>query len=194
MALERLSEAKILERVKRIVARIESPFLCRFPLRIPSKRLFIDTLFRLRHRPYRVKDEPPPIRFLDGRFDATVSEASVDLVQPLLDKARGEPNYQKRLTILWFAIRTLMGVPYTTSKFRGFVPLWEDALGAWNSTGAWYGLHGHAAMAGLAGLCPGMAVCPKARSARKVRRTSYVPRSSKPTLNGTASRHLLDYG
>jgi hypothetical protein len=152
MVLERLSEVRILERVKRIVERVENPFLRWRPLRMPSKRLFIDTLFRLRHRPYRVKDEPPPIRFLDGGFDATVTDVGVDMVEPLLDQASREPNYQNRLTILWLAIRSLMGVPYTNPAFRKFVPLWEDALGAWNSAAAWYGLHGHAAMAGLAAL------------------------------------------
>jgi tetratricopeptide (TPR) repeat protein len=152
MALQELSEREICRRVERLVKHVESPVLRHLPLRIPHKSLFVNTLFRLRHRPYRVRDEPPPIRFLDGRLDPTVGRARADIVPPLLERARGEPNFENRLILLWFAIHALMGVPYTDPTCRDYVPLWEDALGSWTSAAAWYGLHGHAAMAGLAAL------------------------------------------
>lgn len=152
MAIEELSEKEICRRVERLVKRVESPVLRNIPLRMPHKALFIDTLFRLRHRSYRVHDEPPPIRFLDDRRDLTVNKKRADIVPPLLERAREEPNFENRLILLWFAIHALMGVPYTDPTCRDYVSLWEDALGAWNSAGAWYGLHGHAAMAGLAAL------------------------------------------
>ncbi len=152
MALEELSEDEILRRVARLVKHVENPLLRRFPLRVPRRRLFVDTLFRLRHRPYRVKDEPPPIRFLDGLAAIGGDPANAQLVEPLLERAHREANYQNRLTLLWFALRALMGVPYTDPAYRKFVPLWEDVFGSWNSAGAWYGLHGHAAMGCLAAL------------------------------------------
>ena len=152
MSLEKLPEDEIFRRVERLVKQIEHPLLRRIPLRIPRKRLFVDTLFRLRHRPYRVREEPPPIRFLDGRFDPSIKATRADQVPALLDRARQEQNLRRRLVILWFAVHALMGAPYTDPLYRDFIPLWEDTLGLWNAAAAWSGLHGHAAMAGLAAL------------------------------------------
>ncbi len=152
MALQSLSELEILRRVERLVRHVESPWLRRIPVRVPRKRLFVDTLYRLRHRPYDVRGEPPPIRFLDGRRDESIDVAQADMVPQLLERARTEEKYQDRLILLWFAIHALMGVPYTNQKFLKYVPLWEDALGSWNSSAAWFGLHGHGAMASLAAL------------------------------------------
>ena len=150
MTLEPLSEDAILKKIAGLVKHYERPPLLRLPLHAPRMKTFVDTLVRLRHRPYRVKDEPPPIRFVDGLFDPTVEPPNAAAVQLLLDRAEREPNYQNRLTWLWLAIRALMRAPYTDPKWRDFVPLWEATLGGWGSAGAWYGLHGHAAMGCLA--------------------------------------------
>jgi hypothetical protein len=152
MALRSLSQPEILRRVDRLVKHVESPWRRHIPVRVPRKRLFVDTLFRLRHRRYDVRAEPPPIRFLDGHRDATVDEAQASIVPGLLERARAEETYQDRLILLWFAIHALMGVPYSDPTFRRYVPLWDDAFGSWSSSSAWFGLHGHGAMAGLAAL------------------------------------------
>ena len=151
ISFEKLSENEILRRIERLIKQVEH-LVFRHLVRVPRKQLFIDTLFRLRHKPYRVREEPPPIRFLDGQFDPNIGRATSEVVPKLLSAAHAEQNYQSRLIILWIAIHSLMGVPYTDPSCREFLPLWEDAMSSWASAAAWYGLHGHAAMAGLAAL------------------------------------------
>jgi hypothetical protein len=152
MALEYRTETQILRAVEKLVNRVERPWRPHLPMSIPRKRLFVDTLYRLRHRPYDVRREPPPIRFLDGHRDESVDEDRARAVPRLLELARSQQTYQDRLVMLWFAIHSLMGVPYTNPRYRDYLPLWEDALGNWNSSAAWFGLHGHGAIAGLAAL------------------------------------------
>ena len=45
-----------------------------------------------------------------------------------------------------------MGAPLIGSVSKEIALLWEEALGGWNSAGAWYGLHGHPLMGCLASL------------------------------------------
>jgi tetratricopeptide (TPR) repeat protein len=152
IVMEQLDEDEILRRIEWLVIRVQTPLLRQLALHRPHRRQLVDALFGLRHRPYRINEEPPPIRFLDNLADSTIDPSRANLVEPLLDRARKEPNFQNRLLILWFAIRALMSVPYTAPGNRSFAPLWADVLGEWNSAAAWYGLHGHAAMGCLASL------------------------------------------
>lgn len=151
-SFQAISSEEILRRVDALVKHVRSLVLRHLPLRVPRKRLFLNELFRRRHSPYRVRDEPPPVRFLDGHFDSTVDPSRAAEVPALLERANDQPNYEHRLVMLWFAIHALMGVPYTERRWSQYVELWEAVLGSWNSAGAWYGLHGHAAMAGIAAL------------------------------------------
>ena len=50
---------------------------------------------------------------------------------------------EERLTRIWIALRELSAAPYDHPESRDFLLLWEQALGAWTSAAAWYGLHGH---------------------------------------------------
>ncbi len=69
-----------------------------------------------------------------------------------MERARAEETHQVRLTLIWFAIRALMGAPFHDPAFRDFLPLWERAFGRWTNSGAWYGLHSHFPMSCLAAL------------------------------------------
>lgn len=144
----KFSESQILSRIERIVdlyaRKSRNPIL-----RPPRGRLVTDTLYSQRHKPYRVTEEAPPIRFADGFLNARLGEPiGLHRVDQLLNRAKAEQKHQDRLTWFWFAIRALMGSPYNAES----ASLWDEALGGWSSSGSWFGLHGHAAIAVLAAL------------------------------------------
>lgn len=147
-----LSADEIVRRVDRLVSYYEKPKWRRHFVAAPRIDLMVDTLLRLRHSAYRVADELPRLRFLEGLSDDALGPPDDTLVQAVLDRAEAAANHQERLTLLWMAIRALMGAPFGDSRHRHYLPLWEIALGRWASAGAWYGLHGHAAMGCLAAL------------------------------------------
>jgi tetratricopeptide (TPR) repeat protein len=70
----------------------------------------------------------------------------------ILDRADSAESHQVRLTLIWFALRALMAVPFDNPAHKEFVPLWVRAFRSWTRSGAWYGLHGHALMGCLAAL------------------------------------------
>jgi tetratricopeptide (TPR) repeat protein len=152
LVIEELDEDEILRRIDRLVRQLHWPSLR--PLRPykPNKRLLIDRLYASRHRPYCVDREPPPIRFLDGGLDSGVDARCAAMVEPLLESAKKESNYQRKLLNLWFAYRALMSVPYKDPAYASYATLWTEFLTQWSSAAAWYGLHAHAAMGSLAAL------------------------------------------
>jgi len=152
MNLQPMSEDEIVRQIERLIAHYRRPKWLRRSLARPRASQAFHRLFKYRHSPYDVRAKPPPLRFLDGSFDPVLQSPDPQLVQAVLDRAAKEQNHNLRLTLLWFAIRALMGAPFTDPKSAGLLHLWERALGAWNSTGAWYGMHGHTTIGCLATL------------------------------------------
>lgn len=118
----------------------------------PRLRTTVDMLFATRHRAYEVMRELPPLRFLGGAFDPALASPDPALVTAVLDRAAEHKKHHVRLTLVWFALRALMGAPFTEPKFRDFLEYWSRAFGTWIGAGAWYGLHGHLHMGCLAAL------------------------------------------
>ncbi|MDO9223613.1 MAG: hypothetical protein Q7U20_07865 [Caulobacter sp.] len=119
---------------------------------VASGRRMADQLTGRRYRPYDPLTQAPDIQFLAGLADPAATRPTPELLDHILAKARGELNHHDRLTLLWIAMRELMGAPPFDTGSTAFVPYWEETLSAWNSAGAWYGLHGHPLMGCLAAL------------------------------------------
>lgn len=152
MNLQPVAEDEILRNVEQLIKHYQRPRWLRPVLVPPRLKPTVDALFRTRHRTYDIKSEPPPLRFLGGLFDPALPPPDPVLVESVLDRANKAQEHHARLTLLWFAIRALMGAPFHNAKYSNFLQLWEDAFGAWTTAGAWYGLHGHVDMGCLAAL------------------------------------------
>jgi tetratricopeptide (TPR) repeat protein len=150
--LRPMSEDAILREIERLITHYSRPRWLRRVLSPPRLHSTVDTLFSLRHRPYELKKEMPPMRFLDSAADSELPVPDPSLVQSVIERAANTNQHQVRLTLLWFAIRALMGAPFTDPKHSAFLPLWGRAFGNWITSGAWYGLHGHTLMGCLAAL------------------------------------------
>jgi hypothetical protein len=112
MNLRPMGEDDILRSVDKLLYRYRRP---RWMLRLlapPRLGNAIDTLYRVRHRRYDTKAEPPPLRFLGGVFDPALSPPDPGLVSAVLDRAGKAGQHQVKLTLIWFAIRALMGAPF----------------------------------------------------------------------------------
>lgn len=152
MDLRPVSEDEIARRIERLLKEYGRPRWLRKLLPVPRLGRLVDSLFAFRHRPYDVASEVPPWRFLGGRFDPTVPSPDPAVVQSLLTQASATKSHQERLTLIWFAVRTLLGAPYTDPAYAALVPLWERVFRAWQKSAAWYGLHGPALLSCLASL------------------------------------------
>lgn len=148
-----LEEGEILRRVETILARQMHPKLFQHLRRArASGKRMADQLTGARHKPYEPMQSAPAIQFLGGMVDTTARPTSEALVASILEQAQGELNQHTKLTLLWIAIRELMGTPPTDPSSSKFLPLWDSTLSAWNSAAAWFGLHGHPLMGCLAAL------------------------------------------
>ena len=152
MNLRPMSEDAIARSIHRLVHKHRRPRWLRLLMTPPRLGLMVDKLFCLRHRSYDVKTELPPWRFLESKFDTAVPPPDPALVESLLTRAAATATYQARLTLIWFAIRMLMGAPYNDPAHVAFLSKWTRSFSAWNSSAAWYGLHGPALMSCLAAL------------------------------------------
>jgi tetratricopeptide (TPR) repeat protein len=152
MDLTPRSEDEILRRLDRLAEHYQRPRWLRRLLVPPRLERLVDTQVSLRHRPYDPISSPPPLRFLETLSDPAVGRPDLGKVEALLDRASAEPAHQLRLTLVWFAIRALMGAPFDDPTCRDAVPLWDRAFRTWISNGAWYGLHSHFPMSCLAAL------------------------------------------
>jgi hypothetical protein len=94
----------------------------------------------------------PSLRFLSGVRDLSLPPPRLDLVRDVLGKVEARGDHADKLTLLWIAIRELMGAPLDRALSRDVAECWVQALSGWNSAGAWYGLHGHPSMGCLASL------------------------------------------
>jgi len=111
-----------------------------------------NALTQARFTQYDVVSEAPSVRFLGGILDTSATRPNLDLIRDALSRAAAQISHHERLTLIWIALRELMGAPLEGPIFRETALLWEEALGGWNSAGAWYGLHGHPLMGCLASL------------------------------------------
>jgi tetratricopeptide (TPR) repeat protein len=147
-----VSEGEIVRQVEGLVRHYDRPKWLRPLLMPPKLRQTVRALAALRHRPYDVKAGTPSLRFLKEPLDPNLPPPDANKVELLLERADIAATQQARLTMLWFAIRELTGAPFTDPRFSDFTPLWDRALGAWRSAGAWYGLHAHVELGCLAAL------------------------------------------
>lgn len=69
----------------------------------------------------------------------------------LAEVARAKSEGQ-RLARLWVGMREVMCAPYWEDVGRPWLDSWHQLLTAWNSAGAWYGLHGHLELGYLAAI------------------------------------------
>uniref|UniRef100_UPI0035CC2E28 DUF4062 domain-containing protein n=1 Tax=uncultured Bradyrhizobium sp. TaxID=199684 RepID=UPI0035CC2E28 len=147
-----VSEGEIVRQIESLVRYYDRPKWLR-PFQMPPKlRQTVRALAALRHRPYDVQAGMPSLRFLKHPHDPNLPPPDPYKVELLLERADTTTAQQARLTILWFAIRELTGAPFTDPRFSAFTPLWDRALSAWRSAGAWYGLHAHIELGCLAAL------------------------------------------
>jgi len=156
------SEDQIVRKVLQLVERYERPAWRRGPLRPPNIGALVDRLFKCRHRSYDPEVEAPSLRFLNGATDLSIPRPDPEDVIKILDKASGQKTHQARLSLIWFALRALMGAPYNDPSCQAYLPLWDRALASWTNNGAWYGLHGHFPMSCLAALGSRAALPPAA--------------------------------
>jgi tetratricopeptide (TPR) repeat protein len=152
MELMPISEDEILRKIDKLIRNYQRPRWLRSLLSPPQLGSTVYALFRARHHPYDVTADTPPLRFLNGLFDPTLPKPDPTQVEALLRQAEAAPRNQVRLMLIWFAIRALMGAPFTDPAFAELLPQWLHAFGAWTRAGAWYGLHGHTGMGCLAAL------------------------------------------
>jgi hypothetical protein len=84
------------------------------------------------------------VQFLNGDFAPLFQRLpDKEVISRLIQQAAEEEVTPDKLAKLWIAIRHLSAAPFTESRFKEYLPLWESALGKWSSASAWYGLHGH---------------------------------------------------
>ena len=152
MDLTPISEDEVLRRISRLIARYQRPKWTRPEFGTPSAGAMAATLLRVRHRPYDVRSDLPPLRFVGRGGDDSLPLPDPTVVAAVIEKAKSAPKNQTRLMLLWFAIRALMRSPYSDPAFKVLLPLWSDAFGAWASASARYGLHAHIGLGGIAAL------------------------------------------
>jgi tetratricopeptide (TPR) repeat protein len=126
-------ESVILDQIKRALDDTPSS---RRPWAISVKRLVGDLAFRRGH-------PRPDIEFFDKAFRPVSAKPDRDHIRVLLGGLSGEKSTERRLTHTWIALRELCAAPYNLPKFSEYLPLWNEALDAWSSAAARYGLHGH---------------------------------------------------
>jgi hypothetical protein len=85
----------------------------------------------------------PDVEMFDRVFRPVSKRPDKDHIQVLLNNITDEQNIEKRLTRMWVALRELSAAPYIDNSFLEYLPYWSEALAAWASAAAWYGLHGH---------------------------------------------------
>lgn len=112
----------------------------------PVHPIFLEHLFKARGHP--TGTTRPALKFLNGQFDEGY-KPDRELITYLLDQVNSTENYERKLAGLWMVVRELLASPPMLGS-RDFLPLWNQALGLWAKTGAWYSLHGHIFLGSLA--------------------------------------------
>jgi hypothetical protein len=97
--------------------------------------------------------EPLDLRvtFLRDDFASFADAPDFEIVRRLIAEARNPAvDHAARLALLWAAVRRLCATPFTDGRFLTERPLWEEAMGAWATSAAWYGIHGASPIGRLA--------------------------------------------
>jgi hypothetical protein len=83
--------------------------------------------------------------------DTVLAARALEAGKSGVDPVHGQLGQAARLSFLWLAVRE-MAKANEAARHGGLFDLWADVLGAWNSSAAWYGLHGPHPMGCLATL------------------------------------------
>ena len=113
---------------------------------------------RIRRQVVRETDDPH-LLYLRGAYrassprdvDAALAARALDAGRSGVDPDHGRLGQAARLSFLWLAVRELAKAD-EAARHGDLFDLWADVLGAWNSSAAWYGLHGPHPMGCLATL------------------------------------------
>jgi len=147
------SEDEIFNRVHALLERTQQPSrIARLQRKRTSAHRISNALTAARFNRYDPSSAAPSLRFLGGATDPSLPSPNLDLARDAIRRARERSNHNDKLTLLWIAIRELMGAPIEAGIPRDIAGLWSEALSGWNSAGAWFGLHGHPHMGCLAAL------------------------------------------
>ena len=141
-----LPEREVVDGIKRVLERTKRRGQQQWTVSL--RKLVGELAFRRGH-------PNPDIEFFDKVFRPVYSDAGrlpdKDHIKSLLTELSGLKGKEQRLTRMWIALRELSAAPYNQPEFKEYLPLWNEALGAWTSAAAWYGLHGHLYAGRLAG-------------------------------------------
>ncbi len=85
-------------------------------------------------------DRTTGLRFLLDRYPNASTRFDDEFVRHQLAVAETLPSYSDKLNAIWAGFVHLFAVPWQEN--HRWLPLWNDALGAWDKASAWYGLHG----------------------------------------------------
>jgi tetratricopeptide (TPR) repeat protein len=91
------------------------------------------------------------VQFLNKTF-APFNSKTVDkeYLNELIRVAAQEQIIPNKLAHLWTVVRHLSQFPYTESRYKEYIGLWDKTLSHWASAAAWYRLHGHLFLGRLA--------------------------------------------
>lgn len=93
-------------------------------------------------------DRASGLRFLLDRYPSADNRFDHEFVQHQLALADTLESYADKLNTIWTGFAHLFAVPWQTNQ--RWLPLWNEALGAWDKASAWYGLHGFPLLGKLA--------------------------------------------
>ncbi len=109
-----------------------------------AKKALCGALAHARHRDFtnqRLYDET---QFLDGNsVEINKQSTDLDLAESLIVSANSEKHANRKMSRVWLAMRSLMGLHYNETDDPRALHVWDKALRAWSRFAAWKGLHAH---------------------------------------------------
>jgi len=113
----------------------------------PLRKRLVAGFCKARFGPFTPAHGWASLLFLGGQVEQR-APPEAERVEELIKLYRQVPDFQKKLSRLWFAARELMPVSYLpgvqpTSVREKFLPYWDCVLGDWAGAAAWHGWHGH---------------------------------------------------
>jgi tetratricopeptide (TPR) repeat protein len=111
--------------------------------RYGRSRAMVGAFAGARHRDWQNRRLGLEVSFLDDSFESLAQRPDPSVISGLLDEAAAAKGSQLKLARNWMAIRELMAAPFSDPACDAYLTLWDDALGRWASTAAWYGMHAH---------------------------------------------------
>ena len=123
-----IPELEVIDRIKRVLD--DERHSQRKPWTV-SVRALVGTLAAARGYPR------PDLEFLGGEFRSVytskVARPNKDHIGDLLGELPKHEAMEPRLTRMWIALRELSAAPYDDPSSAEYMPLWEQALGAWKA-------------------------------------------------------------